>query len=320
MITLLGSGVVAYGATRRSAHAQGGQIRRVGILAPGPLSPIEQLKRRLGEDGWVDGKSIKFEERWGGDDDLSYQKLAAELAALPVDVIVTWSTPAVLAAKRATTKIPIVMGAIADPLGVGAVTNLARPGGNVTGFSTQNFELEEKRLELLREIVPSATRIVAFGNSNNLYVTNAAKRLTALAAASKLEFLAIEADITRGLDEPFQKLKAFRPDGVIVISSPALFPHRARIVELIAANRLPTIYPFPEFAEVGGLACYATNYDELFRQAADYVDKILRGAVAGDLPVQQASSFRFIVNLKAAQAIGLTIPRAVLARATEIID
>ena len=182
MITLLGSGVVAYGATRRSAHAQGGQIRRVGILAPGPLGPIEQLKRRLGEDGWVDGKSIKFEERWGGDDDLSYQKLAAELAALPVDVIVTWSTPAVLAAKRATTKIPIVMGAIADPLGVGAVTNLARPGGNVTGFSTQNFELEEKRLELLREIVPSATRIVAFGNSNNLYVTNAAKRLTALAA------------------------------------------------------------------------------------------------------------------------------------------
>lgn len=320
MITLLGSGAVAYGSPRRSAHAQGTQIRRVGILAPGPLSPIQQLKRRLGEDGWVDGKTIKFEERWGGDDDLSYQKLATELVALPVDVIVTWSTPAVLAAKRATTKIPIVMGAIADPLGVGAVTNLARPGGNVTGFSTQNFELEEKRLELLREIVPSAARIVAFGNSNNLYVTNAAKRLTALAATSKLEFLAIEADITRGLDEPFQRLKVFRPDGVIVISSPALFPHRAKLVELITASRLPAIYPFPEFAEVGGLACYATNYDELFRQAADYVDKILRGAIAGDLPVQQASSFRFIVNLKAAQAIGLTIPPAVLARATEVID
>jgi len=320
LITWLGGGAVAYGSPRRIARAQSVQVRRVGILAPGPLGPIEQLKRRLRELGWVDGKSIRFEERWGGDDDLSYQKLAAELAALPVDVIVTWSTPAVLAAKRATATIPIVMGAIADPLGVGAVSNLARPGGNVTGFSTQNFELEEKRLELLREIVPSANRVVAFGNSNNLYVTNAAKRLTALAAASKLEFLAIEADITRGLDEAFQKLKAFRPDGVVVISSPALFPHRAKLVELIAANRLPAVYPFPEFAEVGGLACYATNYDDLFRQAADYVDKILRGAVAGDLPVQQASSFRFIVNLKAAQAIGLNIPRSVLARATEIID
>ena len=320
MVTLLGGSIAVHGGPRQVARAQGQQLRRVGILAPGPLTPIDRLKDRLREHGWLDGKNIRFEERWGRDDDLSYQRLAAELAMVPVDIIVTWSTPAVLAAKRATTTIPIVMGAIADPVGVGAVSDLAHPGGNVTGFSTQNFELEEKRLELLRELVPSAARVVAFGNANNLYVTNAAKRLTGLAASSKLEFQAIEADIARGLDEAFQKLRAFRPDGVVVISSPALFPHRAKIVEFVTASRLPTVYPFPEFAEVGGLACYATNYDDLFRQAADYVDKILRGAVAGDLPVQQASSFRFIVNLKAAQAIGLTVPPTVLARATEIID
>jgi putative ABC transport system substrate-binding protein len=318
-ITLVSGGAAALG-SGRVGHAQSGQTRRVGILAPGPLTPIERLKDRLRDHGWVIGKTIQFEERWGGDDDLSYQKLAAELAAIPVDAIVTWSTPAVLAAKRATTRIPIVMGAIADPVGVGAVTNLARPGGNVTGFSTQNFELEEKRLELLRELVPSANRIVALGNANNLYVTNAAARLTKVAAAARLEFEAILADISNGLDEMFSRVKAFQPKAVIVISSPALFPHRAKVVEFITSNRLPAIYPFPEFAEAGGLMAYATNYDELFRQAADYVDKILRGAVAGDLPVQQAASFRFIVSLKAAQAIGLTLPMAFVSRATEVLD
>lgn len=292
----------------------------MGILAPGPLNPIERLKDRLREQGWVVGKNIQFEERWGRDDDLSYPKLADELVGSRVDLIVTWSTPAALAAKRATTTIPVVMGAIADPVGVGAVNNLARPGGNITGFSTQNFELEEKRLELLRELVPGLTRVVALGNANNPYVTNAARRLTGLAAAAKLEFLAIEADITSGLDEAFSRLKAFQPNGVVVISSPALFPHRVKIVEFITGSRLPAIYPFPEFAEAGGLTCYATNYDDLFRQAADYVDKILRGARAGELPVQQASSFRFILNLKAAQAIGLSIPPAFLTRATQIID
>jgi len=318
-MTALGA-TAATGSSPALLHGQTGALRRVGILAPGPLKPIERLEERLGERGWLVGKTIQFEERWGGDNDLSYQKLAVELAAMPVDVIVTWSTPAVLAAKAATTSIPIVMGAVADPLGVGAVSNLARPGGNVTGFSTQNFELEEKRLELLRELVPQADRIAALGNANNPYVSNAAQRLTRIAAAAGLEFQAILADISNGLEEAFAQVKAFEPKAVIVISSPALFPHRAKVVEVMTASRLPTIYPFPEFAEGGGLISYATNYEDLFRQAADYVDKILRGAVVGELPVQQASSFRFVVNLKAAQAIGLTIPLTFISRATEIID
>lgn len=320
LITFFGSGLAVHGWPRKGARAQSVQVRRVGILAPGPLSPIKHFKDRLRELGWTEGRNVQFEERWGGDDDLSYLGLAAELTKVPVDAIITWSTPAALAAKRATASIPIIMAAIADPVGVGAVSNLAYPGGNITGFSTQNFELEEKRLELLRELVPSTARVAALGNAGNLYVANAAKRLVALAAAAKVQFQAIEADITSGLDEAFARLTAFRPDGVVVISSPALFPHRQKIVDFMATHRLPAVYPFPEFAEAGGLICYATNYDDLFRRAADYVDKALRGAKVGELPVQQASSFRLILNLKTALAIGLTIPPTILARSTEIIE
>ncbi len=262
LILGLGGAVVV-----RVAAAQDGRLRRVGILAPAPLRPIESFKDRLRQHGWADGGTIRFEERWAQGDEARYAALATELAALPVDLIMTWSTPAVLAAKRASTTIPIVMAAIADPVGVGAVSSLARPGGNVTGFSTQNYELEAKRLELLREVVPGMTRVALLANASNPYA------VTALQQA-----------------------------------------------EFMAANRLPAVYPFVEFAEAGGLIAYSTNFDDLFRQAADYVDRILRGASPGELPVQQASTFKLIVNLNAARAIGLTIPRSVLIRADEVIE
>src|SRR5204862_232566 len=156
-------------------------IKRIGVLAPGPLRPIDSLKRRLRELGWSEGENIRFENRWAEGDDSRYEPLPVELAALPVDAIVTWSTPAVLAARRATTTIPIVMAAVADPIGIGAVASLARPGGNVTGFSSQNFELEEKRLELLRELAPAVARIVMLGNAGNAYSALALKRVTPLA-------------------------------------------------------------------------------------------------------------------------------------------
>ena len=205
-IALLGGAAVGW--LRQSARAQGGRARRIGILGPGPLHPIQRFKDRLHEHGWIDGESVRFEERWGRDDDRSYTRLAVELAGLPVDVIITWGTPAALAAKMASVTVPIVMAAIADPVGVGAVSNLARPGGNVTGFSTQNYELEEKRLELLRELVPGAARIVALGNAANPYVAIAANRLAGLAAAGKLEFRAIQADAAKGVDEAFSRLSA----------------------------------------------------------------------------------------------------------------
>ena len=300
--------------------AQGGKVYRVGILAPGPLRPIESFKQRLRERGWVEGSTIRFEDRWAQGDEGRYVALAAELAALPVDLIMTWSTPAVLAAKRATTTIPIVMAAIADPVGVGAVASLARPGGNVTGFSTQNFELEAKRLELLREIVPDMVRVALLANTTNSYVMAALPQVKAIAEASGLQADALALDIPADLDSGLVRLRQARPDGVLVLAAPAFFPLRRALAEFMTANRLPAVYPFPEFVEAGGLICYSTNFDDLFRQAADYVDKILRGAVPGELPVQQAATFKLIVNLKAAKAIGLAMPQAVLIRADEVIE
>jgi putative tryptophan/tyrosine transport system substrate-binding protein len=302
------------------AAEEGPKVARVGVLAPGPLRPIASFKRRLGELGWIEGKNLRFEDRWAEDDDTRYAALAAGLAALPVDAILTWSTPAVLAAKRATTTIPIIIGGIADPVAVGAVSSLAHPGGNVTGFSTQNFELEEKRFELLRDLVPGLTRIVMLGNAANPYSVLAMKRIKDLAGAAGVNFEGVNFDEGGGLEGGLERVRRAHPDGVLVTAAPALFPYRKAIVEFMAASRLPAVYPFREFAEAGGLVVYAANFDDLFRQAAAYVDKILKGASPGDLPVQQAATFELLVNMAAAKALGLTVPPSILARADEVIE
>jgi putative ABC transport system substrate-binding protein len=283
----------------RPAMAETAKV--VGVLAPGPLRPIATFKRRLSELGWVDGRNIRFEDRWGEGDDARYVALAAELAALPVDAVMTWGTPAVLAAKRATTTIPIVMATIADPVGVGAVASLAHPGGNVTGFSSQNFELEEKRFELLRELVPGL-------------------RIGDLSKAAGLRFAEVNLDEAGGLEGGLDKLRGVHPDGALIAAAPALFPYRKPIVEFMAANRIPAIYPFREFAEAGGLVVYATNFDDLFRQAAEYVDTVLKGTAPGELPVQQAATFELVINMRVAKALALTIPPVLLARANEVIE
>jgi len=307
-------------AYRTSMAQQPVKVLRVGVLAPGPLRPIASFKQRLRELGWTEGTNIRFEDRWAEEDDTRYAALAAELAALPVDVILTWSTPAVLAAKRASTVIPIVMAAVADPVVIGAVSSLAHPGGNITGFSTQNFELEEKRFELLHEIVPGLGRMVMLGNAANPYSALAMKRVENLADAAGVIFGGVDIDAAGGLESGLDKVRRARPDGVLVTAVPALFPYRRPIVEFMAANRLPAVYRFREFAEAGGLVVYATNFDDLFRQAADYVDKVLKGTRPGELPVQQATTFELLVNLNAAKTLGLTIPRTILARADEIIE
>jgi ABC-type uncharacterized transport system substrate-binding protein len=312
--------IVGLGASAFPARfAIADRVKIVGVLAPGPLRPIESFKKRLNELGWVDRSNIRFEERWGQDDDTRYVGQAEELVRLRADAILTWGTPAVLAAKRATTTIPIVMATIADPVGVGAVSGLARPGGNVTGFSSQNFDLEEKRFELLRELVPDMRSLAILGNSANPYSRLAIKRLSDLSDAAGLRFE--EVDLQAGAHESgLDKLPRNHPDGALVAAVPALFPFRKPIVEFMAANRIPTVYPFREFAEAGGLLVYATNFDDLFRQAAGYVDKVLRGTSPGELPVQQASTFELVVNMQAAKALGLRIPHAILARADEVIE
>lgn len=313
--------LAAFGAAllwRQAATAETAKI--VGILAPSPLRPIASFKQRLSEIGWIEGRNIRFEDRWAEGDDARYGALAAELAAIPVDAILTWGTPAVLAGKQATATIPIVMATVADPVGVGAVASLAHPGGNVTGFSSQNFELEEKRFELLRELVPGLRHIAILGNAGNPYSVMAVSRIREMAENAGLRLDDINVDEAGGLESGLQKLHQLHPDGALAAAAPALFPYRKRIAEFMAENRIPAVYPFPEFAEAGGLLVYATNFDDLFRRAAGYVDKVLRGTPPGELPVQQAATFKLVINLKAAKALDLTIPTAILARADEVIE
>jgi putative ABC transport system substrate-binding protein len=316
LIAAIGGAVI----TRPVLAADAAKPARVGVLAPAPLRPIDSLKQRLHERGWIEGRNVQFEFRWADNDDTRYPALAAELVALPVDAIVTWSTPAVLAAKRATSTIPIVMAAVGDPVTIGAVDNLSRPSGNVTGFSTQNYELEAKRLELLHELLPRMTRIALLGNADNPYIIAAMKRLRIIAEQAGISAEPVALKVPVDLQGGLASLAQAKPDGVIVTAAPALFPYRQEIAEFMASHRLPAIYPFREFAEVGGLITYATNFDELFRQAADYVDKILNGTRPGDLPVQQASKFELVINLRTASALGLSIPPVLLSRADEVIE
>jgi putative ABC transport system substrate-binding protein len=298
------------------------RVYRVGVLAPEGMRAIASFTERLRQLGWIEGRSIRFDYRATGGDDTRQPALAAELVALPVDLILTWGTPATLAAKQATATIPIVIGAIGDPVAVGVVPNLAHPGGNVTGFAAQSFELEEKRFEMLRELVPGMARVVMLGNIGNLYADLAIERIEALAGAAGVKFDAVRIDAVKGLESGLDAVRRAHPDGVLVAAVPAFYNPRVyrAIVAFMAANRLPAIYGNREFVEAGGLISYQANFDDLLRQAAGYVDKILRGASPGELPVQQAATFELVVNLTAAKALGLTIPPMIVARADEVME
>lgn len=299
------------------------KVYRVGVLAPEGMRAIESFKERLRQLGWTEGKNIRFDYRSTEGDDTRQPALAAELVGLPVDLILTWGTPATLAAKQATATIPIIMGSIGDPVAVGVVSNLAHPGGNVTGFSSQSFELEEKRFELLRELVPNMTRVVMLGNIGNLYADMAMTRMEPLVETAGLKFEGVKIDAANGLESGLDAVRRAHPDGVLVAAAPAFynFPHISRpMIAFMAANRLPAINSTREFVEAGGLIAYSTNFDDMFREAAGYVDKILKGALPGDLPVQQAATFELLVNLTTAKALGLTIPPLILARANEVIE
>jgi putative tryptophan/tyrosine transport system substrate-binding protein len=313
MLLLTGSPSVAKAAEK---------VYRVGVLAPEGMQAIKNLRERLRQLGWTEGENIRFEYRSADGNDTRQPALAAELVALPVDLILTWGTPATLAAKQATATIPIVIGSIGDPVAVGVVPNLAHPGGNVTGFASQSFELEEKRFELLRELVPGMARVVMLGNVGNLYADLAIERIEALAGAAGLKFDAVKIDAVIGLESGLDAVRRAHPDGVLVAAVPAFYTPRVYrpMVAFMAANRLPAIYGNREFVEAGGLISYQTNFDELLRQAAGYVDKILKGASPGELPVQQAATFELVVNLASAKALGLTIPPMIAARADEVIE
>jgi putative ABC transport system substrate-binding protein len=303
-----------------SAQRAGGKIVTIGILAIEPWPPIETFRRALDDLGYMEGKNVRFEHRYAKGHNERLPELANDLVGLNVDVILTWGTDAVLAAKQATTTIPIVMGAIGDPLGIGIVTNLAHPGGNVTGLSSRAAELEAKRLQLLKEVVPGLSRVAILFNPTNHYMPLALQSARKGAQILHVSLAVYEARDTTTLDVAFVALTKDRPDALMVPADTFLVSQRSRIAQFAIENKLPSVYTFREYIEAGGLFAYTPNYHDLFRRAASYVDKILKGAKPGELPIEQPTKFHLLINLKTARTLGFTLPPWLLVRADEVIE
>jgi putative ABC transport system substrate-binding protein len=315
--------VVAFAMCGAVAHAQQPtKIPRIGFqsaASPAALSArTEALRQGLRELGYVEGKNIVIEWRYAEGKLDRLHEFAAEFVRLKVDVIVTAAPSSTRAAKEATSTIPIVMAFDIDPVGNGFVASLARPGGNITGLSALSPEISGKQLELLKEIVPRLSHVAVLQTST-LPGYLQVKEMELAAGAFKVQLQYLDVRGPKDIEIVFREARKGRADAVLVLASPVLESHRTQIVELAAKNRLPTIYPFPEFVEAGGLVTYGVSLSDLYRRAATYVDKILKGAKPADLPVEQPTKFEFIINLKAAKQIGLTIPPNVLARADKVI-
>jgi putative ABC transport system substrate-binding protein len=306
------------------AHAQQpGKLFRIGFLDPSMASGmavmVDAFRQELGKLGWIEGKNIIIEYRFAEiKGDKRIKELAADLVRLKVDLIVATGPPPALAAKNATATIPIVMATSGDPVGGGLVASLARPGGNVTGLSSLNAELLTKRLEVLKDTVPKLARVGLLHGPRGQDPQLKEIRPAALALKVKLEEIETERDAS-SLEIAFQTAKQKQVGAILTTAIRSFFAQRMRIVELAGKYRLPAIYFQKEFVDEGGLMSYGADHADLFRKSAHYVDKILKGAKPADLPVQQATKFEFIINLKAAKQIGLTIPVRVLERANQVV-
>ena len=301
---------------------QAGKIFRIGFLdggtAAGSAVLVKAFLQELSKLGWIEGKNITIEFRFAEQKAERLPELATELVRLKVDLIVVSGNTTALAAKNATTTIPIVMTTAADPVGAGLVASLARPGGNVTGFSSLFFELNTKRLEILKDAVPKLARVGFLRAS--IATDLQMKQFRAAAQALKLKLEEIETQINlKGLERAFQTAQLKQVNAIMTSAGGRFFAERKRIVELAGKYRLPAIYPDKEYVDEGGLMSYGVGSADLYRRAAVYVDKILKGAKPADLPVQQASKFEFVINLKAAKQIGLTLSPEFLSRANKVI-
>jgi putative tryptophan/tyrosine transport system substrate-binding protein len=300
------------------------KLVRIGLLNAGgdatryPGWPI--FVEAFRDLGWIEGKNFIYENRFADNKLDRLPDLAAELVGLHVDLIFTVGTLAPLAAKRATTTIPIVLTSAGDPIGSGLVTNLARPGGNITGFSLMAPELGGKRLELLKELVPQISRIAVFWNSANPYSANSLKETESAARSLGIDVQSLGLEAPGDLNAAFDAIGLQNPDAVIAIEDPLTMDQRRKIIDFVTARRLPTIYGIREFVQDGGLMAYGSLITDLLRRSADYIDKILKGAKPGDLPIEQPTKFELIINLRAAKQIDLEIPVTILARADEVIE
>jgi putative ABC transport system substrate-binding protein len=295
----------------------------IGLLVPGTPSShgpwYASLVQRLRELGWIEDRTAAIEYRWAEGRAERYAEIAAEFVRLKVDVIVTSGTAAVAAAKRATSRIPIVFAAAGDPVGTGLVASLARPGGNLTGLSSMQTDLSAKRLELLREVIPGLRRLAILANVGSAGAVLAMREVEVTARRLGLDPVTLE---IRQAGDIATALASLKDDtqALYVVIDPLVGAEKGRINSLALAARMATMHESPELAEAGGLMSYGPNLADLFRHAADYVDKILRGAKPGEIPVEQPTKFDLAINLKTAKALGLDVPATLLTRADEVIE
>lgn len=322
----LGLSVIAFVLVVAGAVAQAQQpkkVPRIGYLSATSPSTnpawTEAFRHGLRELGYVEGKNIVIEYRYAEGKLDRLRELAAELVRLKVDVIVTGGPATTPAVKEATVTIPIVMGFDNDPVGSGFVSSLARPGGNITGLSALSPELSGKRLELLKEIVPRLSRVAVLGSSTLSGYAQILREVEIAAGAFGVQLQHLDVRDPKDIETAFRAASKGRAEAVLVLVSAVLNSHRIQVADLAVKNRLPAVYGQPQYVEDGGLLSYAPSYTDLFRHAATYVDKILKGTKPADLPVEQPTKFELIINLKAAKQIGLTIPPNVLARADRVI-
>jgi putative ABC transport system substrate-binding protein len=318
-------GTVGLLALLRDARAQQPtRIRRIGYLEPGSITDGEPLfeafRQGLRDRGWVEGQSIAVEVRAAAGKYERLPELAAELVRIKVDVVFAVGTPAAVAAQRATTTIPIVIGRVADPVGSGLVASLARPGGNITGWTHQGLELREKLLDLVKEAVPGATRIGVLWNPANPNHGPSLQYIEAAARTLAVELQLIGVQKPEEIENAFSTLGRKRAQALIVFQDGMFLARGSQIIALAARSRLPTIYATTALVRGGGLMGYGVNLIEMYRRGVSFVDKILKGAKPGDLPIEQPTQFELVINLKTAKALGLTIPPAVLARADQVIE
>jgi putative ABC transport system substrate-binding protein len=319
-ITLLGGATVAWPlAVRAQQPAKVPTIGFLGAATPSAWSQwVAAFVQRLRDLGWIEGRNVAIEVRWAEGRAERYTEIATEFVRLKVDVIVT-TGGAVLATKQATSVIPIVFALALDPVGSGMVASLARPGGNATGLSLQSIDLSGKRLELLREVVPGLRTLAILANASYPAAAVEMGEVQATARSLGFEVAALEIRRAEDIGPAFEALKG-HAEGLYVAPDPLVFTHRIQISTLALDARLATISFVREYVEAGALMSYGANYSDLFRDAADYVDKILHGTKPGDLPVQQPTKFELVINLKTAKAIGLTIPESFLLRADKVIE
>jgi ABC-type uncharacterized transport system substrate-binding protein len=301
-----------------------GHVPRVGYLgtSSASLEPelVKAFREGLRDRGYVEGENIFIEYRWAEGNYQRFPDLVADLLKLKVDLILTAGTPGALAAKRATQTIPIVMAVTGDAVGTGLVSSLARPGGNLTGLTTMVPDLEGKRLEILREVLPKLVTVVVLLNTSNPLTAIQWEQTKTSAKALGIQLQPIELQRPEDFKDAFARIARQRPDAITMVADRFQLAHRMQIVDFVAKTRLPAMYPYRDFVVAGGLMSYGPSYEDLFRRSAIYVDKILRGAKPSDLPIEQPTKFEFLINLKTAKILGVPIPPSLLLRADHVFE